>query len=244
MNPDNTHPEPQTWQEFQVLLDRQIAEKRAAANRENARKSTGPRTPEGKAASCQNRLAHGLCSSSLILHGENPEEFDELRRQTHTTFAPVTAEETLLTDQLVEATWRLNRARRVEAKSLEQLLVVTQLELSRFSPRQEVPSGDASLATAFAKPEHQKRLSCLQRYLNANERSYRCALKTLQDAIKRRQPQPKAQPEAQPVPAATEKPAVPEQPKAAAAGQALYREEDTELPAWPAPAVPSFNDRC
>jgi hypothetical protein len=119
MNPDNSHSEPQTWQEFQVLLDRQIAEKRAAANRENARKSTGPRTPEGKAASSQNRLAHGLCSSSLILHGENAEEFDELRRQTHATFAPVTAEETLLTDQLVEATWRLNRARRVEAKSLE-----------------------------------------------------------------------------------------------------------------------------
>ncbi|MFO0503646.1 MAG: hypothetical protein ACK527_15755, partial [Acidobacteriota bacterium] len=214
--------------------------KRAAANRENARKSTGPRTPEGKAASCQNRLAHGLCSSSLILHGENPEEFDELRRQTHTTFAPVTAEETLLTDQLVEATWRLNRARRVEAKSLEQLLVVTQLELSRFSPRQEVPSGDASLATAFAKPEHQKRLSCLQRYLNANERSYRCALKTLQDAIKRRQPQP----ETQPVPAVTAKPATTVKPKVAAAGQALYREEDTELPASPAPAVPSFNDRC
>ncbi|MCX6586327.1 MAG: hypothetical protein NTX13_07095, partial [Acidobacteria bacterium] len=112
------------------------------------------------------------------------------------------------------------------------------LELSRFSPRQEVPSGDASLATAFAKPEHQKRLSCLQRYLNANERSYRCALKTLQDAIKRRQPQPEAQPETQSIPAVTVK------PKAAAAGQALYREEDTELPAWPAPAVPSFNDRC
>ena len=95
-------------------------------------------------------------------------------------------------------------------------------------------SSRPSLATAFAQPEHQKRLSCLQRYLNANERSYRCALKTLQDAIKRRQPQP----ETQPIPAVTVK------PKAAAAGQALYREEDTELPAWPAPAIPSFNDRC
>ena len=35
-----------------------------------------------------------------------------------------------------------------------------------------------------------------------------------------------------------------EKAKVAAAGQTLYREEDTELPARPAPAIPSFNDRC
>jgi hypothetical protein len=238
MNPGNNNSEPQTWQEFQVILDRQLAEKRAAANRENARKSTGPRTPEGKAASSQNRLAHGLCSSALILHGENPEEFDELRRQTHETFAPVTAEETLLADQLVEAAWRLNRARRVDSKSYEQLIIVNQIELRRCSPNQQTPSAEASLATAFTDPETRKRLACLQRYLNANERSYRAALKTLQDTIKRRQPQAQPQTQAEPVPAVTAK------PKVAVAGQSLYREEDTELPAWPAPAVPSFTDRC
>ncbi|MCA2967087.1 MAG: hypothetical protein INH43_01060, partial [Acidobacteriaceae bacterium] len=87
---------------------------------------------------------------------------------------------------------------------------------------------------------NQKTFATIQRYVAANERTYRASLKSLQDAIKRRQPQP----ETQPVPAVTAKPAVPVKLKVAAAGQALYREEDTELPAWPAPAVPSFNDRC
>jgi hypothetical protein len=91
-----------------------------------------------------------------------------------------------------------------------------------------------SLAASLADETNQKTFATIQRYVAANERTYRASLKSLQDAIKRRQPQP----ETQPVPAVTVK------PKAAAAGQSLYREEDTELPAWPAPAVPSFHDRC
>jgi len=45
------------------------------ANRENAKRSTGPRTAEGKAASSRNGLSHGLCAEKLMLSGEDPEEF-------------------------------------------------------------------------------------------------------------------------------------------------------------------------
>src|ERR1039458_4492409 len=45
------------------------------ANRENAKKSTGPRTAEGKAASSRNRLLHGLRANKHILLDEDPEEF-------------------------------------------------------------------------------------------------------------------------------------------------------------------------
>jgi hypothetical protein len=45
------------------------------ANRENAKKSTGPRTAEGKSASSRNRLLHGLRANKHILLDEDPEEF-------------------------------------------------------------------------------------------------------------------------------------------------------------------------
>src|SRR5271157_4928193 len=38
---------------------------RTRANRSNARKSTGPRTPEGKARSSQNAVTHGLFARAL-----------------------------------------------------------------------------------------------------------------------------------------------------------------------------------
>src|SRR5579862_8004792 len=38
-----------------------------AANRANARRSTGPRTPEGKAASSRNALTHGATASDTYL---------------------------------------------------------------------------------------------------------------------------------------------------------------------------------
>jgi hypothetical protein len=41
------------------------SEKQLAANRRNARNSTGPKTPEGKAASSRNALKHGIFSRTL-----------------------------------------------------------------------------------------------------------------------------------------------------------------------------------
>ena len=45
-------------------MSRKISQKRLDANRRNAQKSTGPRTPEGKAKASANAAAHGLSASS------------------------------------------------------------------------------------------------------------------------------------------------------------------------------------
>jgi hypothetical protein len=52
--------------------------KQFEANRRNAQKSTGPNTPEGKAAVSMNTLRHGLRARTVVLPGENREEFDHL----------------------------------------------------------------------------------------------------------------------------------------------------------------------
>jgi hypothetical protein len=58
------------------------------ANRLNAQKSTGPRTPEGKARSSMNGLKSGLDSESQFVYGEDPQDFGVLHRNTSTNFSP------------------------------------------------------------------------------------------------------------------------------------------------------------
>ena len=47
------------------------SEAQIAANRANAQRSTGPRSEEGKARVAQNGLKHGLCSTRVLLPGED-----------------------------------------------------------------------------------------------------------------------------------------------------------------------------
>jgi len=44
------------------------------ANQENAKKSTGPRTQEGKARSAQNARIHGLCANTMLLTCKEEED--------------------------------------------------------------------------------------------------------------------------------------------------------------------------
>src|ERR1035438_7418764 len=49
--------------------------RQTAANRRNARKSTGPKTRPGKATASMNALHHGLRARTVVLPGENREDF-------------------------------------------------------------------------------------------------------------------------------------------------------------------------
>ena len=50
-----------------------------AANRRNARKSTGPRTSAGKLRSRSNALKHGLTAETVITVFENPKDYASIR---------------------------------------------------------------------------------------------------------------------------------------------------------------------
>jgi hypothetical protein len=91
------------------------SEKQARANRRNALKSTGPKTPEGKAAVRHNALGHGLLSTDVLLPGEDEDSLKELGERLRDELQPVGALESLLVERIISTTWRLQRLGRVEA---------------------------------------------------------------------------------------------------------------------------------
>src|SRR5262252_6159126 len=94
------------------------SEKQIAANRLNAQKSTGPRTPEGRAAVRLNSLKHGLTAETLVLPGENASNLEALMDSFEDTFRPANPAEQELVRQMVMATWRLRRFSQVETSFL------------------------------------------------------------------------------------------------------------------------------
>ena len=91
------------------------------ANRSNAQKSTGPRTPEGKAAVAQNAVRHGLLARAAVLQGEDPEEFAEYREQVLEDLQVDGTLEVVLAERVVSLSWRLQRAARNQNAAFEAL---------------------------------------------------------------------------------------------------------------------------
>jgi hypothetical protein len=58
---------------------RMATRRQLEANRANAKRSTGPRSADGKAKSSKNSLAHGLTAQDIVIADEDPEEFERLR---------------------------------------------------------------------------------------------------------------------------------------------------------------------
>src|SRR5215203_2951282 len=91
------------------------SDKKAEANRRNALKSTGPKTPEGKAAVRLNALKHGLLSQEILLPGEDEEALRELGEALRAELQPLGELESLFVDRIIASYWRLRRLGRVEA---------------------------------------------------------------------------------------------------------------------------------
>ncbi len=90
--------------------------KQAAANRANARHSTGPRTLAGKAIAARNALAHGLCAAAMpVLPDEDAGVFKEFHRRLVEDLAPDGMLECGIVERIAVLQWRLARAGRIEA---------------------------------------------------------------------------------------------------------------------------------
>src|ERR1700736_5448994 len=88
--------------------------KQFEANRQNAQKSTGPKTPEGRAAVRLNGVKHGLTAETIVLKNEREADFTNLLDSLEAEHDPVTPTEEALVVQLAMSTWRLRRLYHVE----------------------------------------------------------------------------------------------------------------------------------
>lgn len=90
-------------------------EAQIAANRANAKLSTGPRTPEGKAIVALNAFKHGLTASTdTLLPNESPEDFQALADGLFQSLKPRDSFELLLVQRIIQSAWRLARAEKFE----------------------------------------------------------------------------------------------------------------------------------
>src|SRR5689334_21427969 len=111
-----------------------ISEERIAANRANAPKSTGPKTPQGKAASKMNGFKHGLLSREVLVSGEDEDQLTALHEWFRDDLNPVGPREEMLVDQVVTTHWRLRRVLAVEASEMER-----EAELQRAPVKSNAP---------------------------------------------------------------------------------------------------------
>ena len=165
-----------------------ISEKQQQANRQNAQKSTGPKTPEGREAVRFNALTYGLRTRETILERENAREYSELWDGLDAEWQPQTRTERIYLETMVTSQWLLKRI----AESEQQIYTIANVE-QRF-----------------------KMLAYVYKMRAQLERSFRTAVADMKQSQKERkavQTQlPQAEQPAKPASAPATKPAAPQAP--------------------------------
>ncbi len=134
-------------------------EKRTAANRVNATKSTGPKSATGRAKAAKNALAHGLCSAAPIVIGEDPAEWEAHRSGILEALAPVRGLEAALAERVASSLWRLRRIvsyeTAVSLASVEEAIDATSAPRPAPSPFQTDSDPHEEAETELAEAEYE-----------------------------------------------------------------------------------------
>jgi hypothetical protein len=155
------------------------------ANRLNAQKSTGPRTPEGKGIVSQNAITHGLLARAGVVPGEQEHEFAAHREGLRKQLRPGAPLEEVLADRIVDLSWRLKRAARDQEVAYAALY---QKYMEGQSQPQEPDAWQAALGRMIVEDFcGEAVLERLQRYERRIESGFYKALNELRQAVNQRQ---------------------------------------------------------
>lgn len=101
-------------------------QKQLEANRKNAQKSTGPKTPEGKARASKNSLKFGLRSADIIISSkyfaESREDYEDLLDSLKMELRPHSAMQEYLVTKIANCLWRYRRVLAAETAKINRQL--------------------------------------------------------------------------------------------------------------------------
>ena len=145
------------------------------ANRENAKKSTGPRTPQGKTVSSRNSLVHGMTSGKFLPPDADPQEFFQLLDQFRARFQPFDEVEDALVERLVAAEFKMRSVRYMDAGLFHYQAETNPMpeqfnKAGRSNPMAWAFHGDSAYYNSFSK---------LMRYEGSLQREFSRALRDL-----------------------------------------------------------------
>ena len=152
-------------------------EKQILANRANATKSRGPKTPAGKARASQNAHKHTLDACNVIAIGEDNNAFNAFLGSYSTRFQPADDVEADLVEDLAVAAWKRRRYWSLEARLFNQ----SRIEFLNHAEPQEFATGPAHLDARVLRElsDETKALHLVGRFQSAHDRAYRRALEAL-----------------------------------------------------------------
>jgi hypothetical protein len=154
------------------------------ANRQNAQRSGGPSSAEGKDRASRNAMKHGLTARKWLLVDEDPELLEILCEEAYAYFKPVSIEYELV-DEAIEVMWRLRRVKVFEAA----LINWQRHKIGNDPFNAMVPSADAGKKWHFARALDSLlngSLLKLNRYETSLQRRLAAIVKLIQDLQKAR----------------------------------------------------------
>src|SRR5260370_3957801 len=157
---------------------------RAETNRENARKSTGPRTVAGKQRSSLNALRHGLTGQTVVLPSDDLAAYQRHCKGFHDQYQPKNPTEVQLTQTIADLSWRLNRVNAIETNLLT--LGITEKSNSVDTENEQVHT---ALAMAKAFREQNQALANISLYEHRLSVRFDKTLKQLREMREQRRNQ-------------------------------------------------------
>ena len=125
------------------------SQKKLEANRQNAKRSTGPRTDEGKARASRNALKHGvLAAAPVVREMERTEEWEAHLEGVRSSLQPVGYLEDVLVDRVALLLWRMGRVARFERDS-----ITAAVETAADSMKEESVKWMGESAEGYARTE-------------------------------------------------------------------------------------------